>query len=212
MKKALIALLFLILCGSFATKFLRKEAPVKPSSVVPVLPQDPLIQAYFNQSNDSRYTEPYREQTRKGDNLEEQIIKSIHSARSSVDVAVQELRRPRIAQALAHRHRSGIKVRLIVENIYNRPIALTAPQLAVLPKREQERYAELVQLADVNKDGVLSEAEISSGDALAIVRDAGIPVIDDTADGSKGSGLMHHKFVVIDAKTVIVTGRELHHQ
>src|SRR4028118_485179 len=56
-----------------------------------------------------------------------------------------------------------------------------------------------------NKDGVLSEAEISSGDALAIVRDAGIPVIDNTADGSKGSGLMHHKFVVIDGKTVIVT-------
>src|SRR4028118_683304 len=56
-----------------------------------------------------------------------------------------------------------------------------------------------------NKDGVLSEAEISSGDALAIVRDAGIPVIDDSADGSKGSGLMHHKFAVIDGKTVIVT-------
>ena len=112
---------------------------------------------------------------------------------------------PRIAQALAHRHRSGIKVRLIVENLYNRPIALTASQLAVLPKREQERYAELVQLADVNKDGELREAEISSGDALAIVRSAGIPVIDDTADGSKGSGLMHHKFAVIDGKTVIVT-------
>lgn len=205
MKKALIALLFLILCGTFATKFLRKEAPVKPSPAVPVLPQDPLIQAYFNQSNDSRYTEPYREQTRNGDNLEDQIIKSIHSARSSVDVAVQELRVPRIAQALAHQHRSGIKVRLIVENIYNRPSSLTAPQVAVLPKREQERYAELVQLADANKDGSLSEAEISSGDGLAIVRDAGIPVIDDTADGSKGSGLMHHKFAVIDGKTVVVT-------
>lgn len=205
MKKALIALLFLILCGTFAAKFLRKEAPVELSPVIPVLPQDPLIQAYFNQSNDSRYTEPYREQTRKGDNLEEQIIKSIDSARASVDVAVQELRLPRIAQALAHRHRSGIKVRLIVENLYNRPLSLTAPQLTALPKREQERYAELVQLADANKDGSLSDAEISSGDALAIVREAGIPVLDDTADGSKGSGLMHHKFVVIDGKTVTVT-------
>ena len=169
------------------------------------LPQDPSLQIYFNQSLASSYTEPYREQTRNGDNLEEQIIKSINSARSSVDVAVQELRLPRIAQALAHRLRSGIKVRLIVENLYNRPLSLTAPQLAALPKREQERYAELVQLADANKDGVLSEAEISSDDALTIVREAGVSMIDDTADGSKGSGLMHHKFVVIDGKTVIVT-------
>ena len=137
--------------------------------------------------------------------MEQQIVQSINSARKSVDVAVQELRLPRIAQALAHRHRSGIKVRLIVENLYNRPLSLTVPQLAALPKREQERYAELVQLADANKDGSLSDAEISSGDALAIVREAGVPTIDDTADGSKGSGLMHHKFIVIDGKTVIVT-------
>jgi len=205
MKKALIALLFLILCGTFASKFLRKEPPVESSTVVPVLAQDPLLQAYFNQSNDSRYTEPYRQQTRAGDHLEELITAAISSARSTVDIAVQEFRLPGIAQALANRQRSGIKVRLIVENLYNRPIALSAPQLAVLPKREQERYAELVQLADANKDGLLSEPEISNGDALAIVREAGIPVIDDTADGSKGSGLMHHKFVVIDGKTVIVT-------
>jgi phosphatidylserine/phosphatidylglycerophosphate/cardiolipin synthase-like enzyme len=164
-----------------------------------------LLQAYFNQSNGSRYTEPYRQQTRSGDHLEELIVAAISSARSTVDIAVQEFRLPRIAQALANRQRSGIKVRLIVENLYNRPIALSATQLAVLPKREQERYAELMQLADTNKDGSLSEAEISSGDALAIVREAGVPTIDDTADGSKGSGLMHHKFVVVDGKTVIIT-------
>jgi phosphatidylserine/phosphatidylglycerophosphate/cardiolipin synthase-like enzyme len=205
MKKALTTLLFLILCGLFATKFIRKKALVETFPVVPVLPQYPLIQAYFNQSNDSRYTEPYRQQTRSGDHLEELIVAAISSARSTVDIAVQEFRLPGIAQALANRQRSGIKVRLIVENLYNRPLSLAAPQLAVLPKREQERYAELVRLADANKDGSLSEAEISNGDALAIVRDAGIPVIDDTADGSKGSGLMHHKFVVVDGKTVIVT-------
>jgi phosphatidylserine/phosphatidylglycerophosphate/cardiolipin synthase-like enzyme len=205
MKKTLVALLVLILCGTFATKFIRKKVPVELSLVVPVLAQHPLIQAYFNQSNDSRYTEPYRQQIRSGDHLEELITAAISSARSTVDIAVQEFRLPGIAQALANRQRSGIKVRLIVENLYNRPIALSAPQLAVLPKREQERYSELVQLADANKDGSLSDAEISSGDALAIVREAGIPVIDDTADGSKGSGLMHHKFVVIDGKTVIVT-------
>ena len=41
---------------------------------------------------------------------------------SSVDVAVQEFRLPRVAQALVHRHRSGIKVRLIVENTYDGPL------------------------------------------------------------------------------------------
>jgi len=179
MKKTLLALLLLILCGTFAIKFIRKKAPVESSPVVPGLAQYPLIQAYFNQSNDSRYAEPYRQQTRSGDHLEELIVAAISSARSTVDIAVQEFRLPGIAQALANRQRSGIKVRLIVENLYNRPLSLAAPQLAVLPKREQERYAELVRLADANKDGSLSEAEISNGDALAIVRDAGIPVIDE---------------------------------
>jgi phosphatidylserine/phosphatidylglycerophosphate/cardiolipin synthase-like enzyme len=208
MNKKIIGLAVLVVVGFASCPFMKQKpnsVSVPLSSTPRALPQDPSLQIYFNQSLASSYTEPYRKQTRPGDDLEQQIVKSINSARKSVDVAVQELRLPRIAQALAHRHRSGIKVRLIVENIYNRPIALTAPQLAVLPKREQERYAELVQLADANKDGSLSDAEISSGDALAIVRDAGVPVIDDTADGSKGSGLMHHKFVVIDGKTVTVT-------
>ena len=208
MNKKIIGLAVLVAVGFASCPFIKQKpnSESMPLSSTPrALPQDPSLQIYFNQSLASSYSEFYREQTRPGDDLEEQIVQSINSARKSVDVAVQELRLPRIAQALAHRHRSSIKVRLIVENIYNRPLALTAPQLAVLPKREQERYAELVQLADANNDGVLSEAEIASGDALAIVRDAGIPVIDDTADGSKGSGLMHHKFVVIDGKTVIVT-------
>jgi len=208
MNKKIIGLAVLVAVG-FASCLFMKQKPnsesMPLSSTPRALPQDPSLQIYFNQSLASSYTEPYRKQTRHGDNLEEQIVKSINSARSSVDVAVQELRLPRIAQALVHRHRSGIKVRLIVENLYNRPLSLTVPQLAALPKREQERYAELVQLADANKDGSLSDAEISSGDALAIVREAGVPTIDDTADGSKGSGLMHHKFIVIDGKTVIVT-------
>jgi phosphatidylserine/phosphatidylglycerophosphate/cardiolipin synthase-like enzyme len=208
MNKKIIGLAVLVAVG-FASCLFMKQKPNSESMPLPstprALPQDPSLQIYFNQSLASSYTEPYREQTRHGDNLEEQIVKSINSARSSVDVAVQELRLPRIAQALVHRHRSGIKVRLIVENLYNRPLSLPAPQLAALPKREQERYAELVQLADANKDGSLSDAEISSGDALAIAREAGVPMIDDTADGSKGTGLMHHKFIVIDGKTVIVT-------
>ena len=195
MNKKIIGLAVLVVLG-FASchQFMKaKQTEEIPTAPVTALPQDPSLQVYFNQSIASSYSEPYRQVTRPGDDLEQQIVQSINSARSSVDVAVEEFRLPRIAQALVHSHRSGIKVRLIVENTYNRPLNLSAPELAALSSRERERYAELVHLASV------------SGDALAIVPEAGIPVIDDTADGSKGSGLMHHKFVVIDGKTVIVT-------
>jgi hypothetical protein len=43
MKKALVALLLLIMGGIFATNFLRKKTLVESSPVVPVLPQHPLI-------------------------------------------------------------------------------------------------------------------------------------------------------------------------
>ncbi|MCC3474501.1 MAG: DUF655 domain-containing protein [Microcoleus sp. PH2017_40_RAT_O_B] len=176
-----------------------------PPTLAP-LPQDPLLQVYFNQSLTSSYTEPYRAQTRAGDDLEKLIAEAVASAESTVDIAVQEFRLPGIARRLADRARAGIKVRLIVEHLYNRPWSdYTAQELAKLPERERDRYSEFLQLADTNKDGKLSAEEIKQNDALVIIQDAGIPVIDDTADGSKGSGLMHHKFAVIDGKTVIVT-------
>ncbi|MCC3437735.1 MAG: DUF655 domain-containing protein [Oscillatoriales cyanobacterium] len=176
-----------------------------PPTLAP-LPQDPLLQVYFNQSLTSSYTEPYRAQTRAGDDLEKLIAEAVASAESTVDIAVQEFRLPGIARRLADRARTGIKVRLIVEHLYNRPWSdYTAQELAKLPERERDRYSEFLQLADTNKDGKLSAEEIKQNDALVILKDAGIPVIDDTADGSKGSGLMHHKFAVIDGKIVIVT-------
>ncbi len=182
-----------------------EEQPQLSPSLIP-LPQDPLLQVYFNQSLTSSYTEPYRQQTRPGDDLERLIVEAIATASMTVDVAVQELRLPGIARVLSDRQRSGIKVRLIVEHMYNRPWSdFSAQELAKLPERERDRYHEFVQLTDTNKDGKLSAEEIQKNDALLIIKNAGIPVIDDTADGSKGSGLMHHKFVVIDGKTVIVT-------
>jgi len=206
-KKIISGLAVLVLLGFASCQFMKSQPTEEIPVPVPLtpLPQDPFLEVYFNHSQVSSYSEPYRQVTRPGDDLEQLLVYNMNSARKTVDVAVQELRLPRIAQALVHRHRSGIKVRVIVENLYNRPITLSQSQLAALPKRERDHYAELLQLADANKDGSLSDAEIASGDALAMVKNAGIPVIDDTADGSKGSGLMHHKFVVIDGETVIVT-------
>ncbi|PHX54538.1 DUF655 domain-containing protein [Tychonema bourrellyi FEM_GT703] len=182
-----------------------EEQPQLPPSLIP-LPQDPLLQVYFNQSLTSSYTEPYRQQTRAGDDLEKLVMEAIATAGSTVDVAVQEFRLPGVARVLSDRQRSGIKVRLIVEHMYSRPWSdYKAPELAKLTDRDRDRYHEFVQLADTNKDGKLSAEEIQKNDALLMIKNAGIPVIDDTADGSKSSDLMHHKFVVIDGKTVIAT-------
>lgn len=171
-----------------------------------LLPQDQFIQVYFNQSEASVYTEPYRQQMRFGDNLEQIIIDTIHQAELTVDVAVQEFRLPNIAQALVERQQSGVKVRVIIENNYSRPWSeWTSTEIEQLPEQEKNRYTEFLQLVDLNQDGELTTEEIQKRDALIILKQAKIPIIDDTEDGSKGTGLMHHKFVVIDGKIVIVT-------
>ena len=82
----------------------------------PALPQERLLQVYFNHSPSSEYEDPYRHNTRPGDNLEQKIIDTISRAQVTVDVAIQELRLPKIAQALAEKHKAGIRVRVIVEN------------------------------------------------------------------------------------------------
>lgn len=170
------------------------------------LPQDPFVKAYFNHAESAEYTEPYRKQFRPGDDLEQQIVSAIASAQSTVDVAVQELRLPKIARSLVARHKAGVRVRVILENTYNRPSSdFTADEVAQMTSRESERYREFRQLLDSNGDGSLSPDEINQADALAILANGGVPAIDDTADGTLGSGLMHHKFVIVDNRTLIVT-------
>jgi competence ComEA-like helix-hairpin-helix protein len=170
------------------------------------LPQDLFVEAYFNQAEETEYTEPYRHVTRPGDDLEQLIVEAIASATITVDVAVQELRLPKIAQALVERHQAAVKVRVILENSYSRPWSnFTAAEVAKLPHRERDRYNEALKLIDQDRNGQLRPEEINQRDALVMLRNAGVPVIDDMADGSKGSGLMHHKFVVVDDARVIVT-------
>lgn len=196
-------LLGLIAIGSQGCRLLSSNS--KPKLLAP-LPQDPLVQVYFNLNQAAEYREPYRKLKRSGDDLEQILAKAISSATSTVDVAVQELRLPKIGAALVERHSQGVRVRVIVENTYSRPWSdLTADEVGRLPQRELSNYQEFLDLVDRNGDGQLSQDEIDSSDALAMLRKAEVPVLDDTADGSKGSGLMHHKFVIIDGKTAIVT-------
>lgn len=170
------------------------------------LPQDPDLQVFMNQNQAAVYRDPYRQIERWGDDLEAVIIAAIAKAQSSVDIAVQELRLPRLAQALRDRQRAGVKVRVILENQYARPYSRYSPEdVAALPPQERSRYQENFQLIDRDKNQQMSATEQNQWDALVILENAGIPVLDDTADGSAGSGLMHHKFIVMDGRTVIVT-------
>ncbi|MGK7951319.1 MAG: phospholipase D-like domain-containing protein [Xenococcaceae cyanobacterium] len=170
------------------------------------LPQDSYIKVYFNhnQTHNTKYRDPYRQIDRYGDNLEAVIIKQIESAQKSIDLAVQELRLPNIAKALAKKQQQGITVRVIIDNKYNQSIEeLNNLQLNKLSQQDRWRYQELFTLVDINQDGHLSKTEIEKKDALIILDNAKVPLIDDTADGSKGSGLMHHKFMVIDGQKVV---------
>ncbi|NEO82828.1 MAG: competence protein ComE, partial [Spirulina sp. SIO3F2] len=196
-----ITSLALISCKSAPTWFPFSSS----SSALPraePLPQDPIIQVYFNQNlaRNADYTDLYRQIERPGDDLETLIIEAINQAQSSLDVAVQEIRLPRIAQALIAQHQAGVSVRVIIENTYNQPWSEREPSSS-----GGDPAAEFRMLADQNQDGQLSAAEIAQADAIVMLRNAGVPLIDDTADGSKGSGLMHHKFMLVDG-IQIVTG------
>lgn len=167
------------------------------------LPQDPDIQVYFNHRESSSYRDPYRKIKRSGDNLERVIIDAIADANNTIDVAVQELQLPLISEALAKKAQEGVKVRIVLENQYSSPVSTIASQLNRLSQREKNRYQQYIQLIDRDGNGVIDPEEANNNDALVILKNAGIKVIDDTADGSKGSGLMHHKFVVIDGVKVL---------
>lgn len=169
------------------------------------LPQDPQIQVFFNQSQAALYTDPHRQQPRLGDDLEQVIVDAIQTAQNSVDVAGHELNLPRIALALKERHQAGVQVRVIVENTYRQSLSqLTARQIQQLDERGQKKYRDYVQWVDQNQDGQLAPDEIAARDAIAILESVKVPLLDDTADGSKGSDLMHHKFVVVDGRTLVV--------
>jgi hypothetical protein len=88
---------------------------------------------------------------------------------------------PLVAQVLAKKHQDGVAMRVIVDNDYSRSfIGLSAVEINQLDQRDLQKYEELVQLVDVNQDQELSPTEIAQRDALTILQQAGVKVIDDT--------------------------------
>lgn len=168
------------------------------------LPQDPYIQVFFNYRQASSYREPYRHIQRSGDNLEQVLVDAISQATDSIDVAAQELNLPELAQALIDQARSGVSVRIILDNQYN---DVWSQQSSAWIRQQDDysrgKYENLFAFGDINKDGSISAEEAAQRDAVLMLRQAGIPIVDDTDDGTKGSGLMHHKFLVIDGRQVV---------
>jgi phosphatidylserine/phosphatidylglycerophosphate/cardiolipin synthase-like enzyme len=179
-RRGWLALVALALCGCSAEAQLIGLAP-EP------LPLPEGISVAFNHNPINRYRSPIDGRWRQGDDLEAFVLEGIAEARQEILVAVQELTLPRIAEALVARQRQGVRVRVVLENNYSTPWSEQHP--ADLTPRERHRQAQLQALG--------------GPDALMVLRRGGVPVIDDTANGSAGSGLMHHKFVVIDNREVI---------
>ena len=167
------------------------------------LPVPDGIHVVFNHSDLTRYRSPLTDQWRNGDNLEEFIVNAINEAQQEILVAVQELSLPGIAEALVAAKQRGVSIKMVMENTYSQPWGDLHEADLSLDRRRQ--LTQLKKLADRNGDNTLSVEELRRGDAVAILRRHQIPLIDDTEDGSKGSGLMHHKFLVIDGH-IVITG------
>lgn len=162
------------------------------------------VNVYFNQNSRSSYTEPYRKISRNGDNLEEVLLKEIKQAKKSIYIAVLEFRLPLVAQALADKKKDGVDVRVILDNAYNFTIQ-SQKDASGEGEFEASKLSELKAFIDVNSDGKISKDEMETRDAVYMLQKAKIPIMDDTFDTSAGSGLMHHKFMIVDGKTTVVS-------
>lgn len=164
-------------------------------------------QVSFNHDDSKSYLDPYRGIERPGADFERLILQFVSEASSSLDVGIHEIRLPRIAQALVHKMSEGVRVRIVLENSYSKGLqeSLEAYRRGEESDAEIKRLADYLYLADQDQDQEINEYEAMGADAVFILKSSGVPIIDDTFDGSKGSGLMHHKFIVRDGQSVLVT-------
>ncbi|MEB3234585.1 MAG: phosphatidylserine/phosphatidylglycerophosphate/cardiolipin synthase family protein [Cyanobacteriota bacterium] len=180
-KRILLALLGAVLLSGCSARA-QLEGQGKPA---PPLPQG--ITVAFNHRPTARYRSPIDGQWRRGDDLEALVLQAINGAERQILVAVQELSLPKVAAALVRQHQRGLDVRVVLENTYSTP--WSQQHEADLSPHLRRRNQQLRQLG--------------WGDAVLLLQRGGVPVIDDTADGSAGSGLMHHKFMVVDGQSVV---------
>ena len=160
-----------------------QQGRVIGGSAAAELPQAPGIELLFNHSNNSSYRSPLTGRWRNGDDLERFLIEAIDAAQQEVLVAVQELTLPGIATALIAARDRGLTVQVVLENTYSTPWREQQP--THLAKHQRQRWQRLHQLADLDGDGVTSDEEAAAGDAVGLLRDAGIPIVDDRDDGSR---------------------------
>jgi len=162
------------------------------------------VSVYFNQNSLNSYTDPYRNITRRGDNLEAVLLKEISLAKKSIFIAVQEIRLPLLAKALIEKEKEGVDVRIVLEHDYNFNI-LSQRDPNTEGEYEASKLTELKALIDMNRDGRIQREELEARDAIYMLQTAKIKMMDDTSDNSSGSGLMHHKFMVVDGKVTVVS-------
>ena len=164
------------------------------------------IQAYFNHNKNNSYTDPYYQRTRLGDNLEKVLLDAIDQAQKTISIAVYELDLPLVAKALVKKNKLGLQINVVVDNSNSKVWAQLGPEeIDRLNFHSLRKYNGFVAFADTNKDGQVSLAEQVQADSLLILKEGGINWIDDTADGGKGTGLMHHKMMIIDDQ-ILITG------
>jgi phosphatidylserine/phosphatidylglycerophosphate/cardiolipin synthase-like enzyme len=161
------------------------------------------IKTYFNQNPKNSYTDPYRHINRPGDDLEKVIIEHVLSAKKSILIAVQELRLPLVAQALMSKRAQGLDIRVVLEHDYNNTVLRQKDR--EVNEHDASKLRDLIALVDINRNGLFEKSELESRDAVYMLMNAQIPLMDDTADGTAGSGLMHHKFIIIDGKKTIIS-------